>query len=456
MCAPESERQVPGAGGGNGFSEKRLLASPTRGELQHIGGRDMRFDHAHHHLSRLDALKLGGASAAAVTTTTLLSAAPALGQDEEELVDREAEALAQSVRGQSYSDEMFDVAAAAAGGYWVSPYGPDDQRGTFNELTAERTGRALRQLRKGLDVKTYQLGEEMFNGFPAFPSAPPRLHDMFLLAFGYDAGADFVAGGGIQSGFDALGPNLVIGHEERFAENFTLQIGSQIDGLGHVGIGTGDERGGRFYNDIYADDLITPTGTTKLGNETMGPMVTRGVIIDVVGMKVAAGATDDFFVAPNGQPVLRDNYRITIDDIENALRRQRVRKAIGPGDVPILHTGWTHLVRDDPNRYLTQEPGIYLAEARYFTDRKVAMVASDTWGLEVLDPAVTGGNAFPCHQELFGHTGIRIGESFVTDAAVADHAYDGVLIATPENVPGATCGSSPPAFMGQPGRAPRD
>ena len=188
----------------------------------------------------------------------------------------------------------------------------------------------------------------------------------------------------------------------------------------------------------------------------MGPIVTRGIIIDVVGMKVAAGATDEFFTAPGGQPVLRDDYRITIDDIEHALRRQRVTKPIGPGDVPILHTGWTHLARTDPGRYLTQEPGIYLAETRYFVDRKVALVASDSWGLEVLDPAVTGGFAFPCHQELFGRTGIRIGESFVTDAAIADHCYDGVFVATPENVPGATCGSSAPAFLGQTGRAPRD
>ncbi|MDH3295892.1 MAG: cyclase family protein, partial [Acidimicrobiia bacterium] len=106
--------------------------------------------------------------------------------------------------------------------------------------------------------------------------------------------------------------------------------------------------------------------------------------------------------------------------------------------------------------YLTQEPGIYLEEARYFADRKVALVASDTWAVEVLSPAVTGGNAFPCHQLLIVKEGIRIGESFVTDAAVADHCYEGVLVATPENVPGATCGSSPPALLGQPGRKPRD
>jgi kynurenine formamidase len=350
---------------------------------------------------------------------------------------------------------MFDFEAVRNGDVWVSPYGPGDQRGTLNEVTPEATAAALKGLNRGQAVMTYQMGEEMFNGFPAFPSAPPRIHDMSLLVNGYDAGPEFVAGGGIQSGTTAFGPNGAVAHEERFAENFTFQIASQIDGLGHVGIATGDERGGRFYNDNYASDIISPVGLTKLGNETMGPIVTRGVIIDIVGLKVATGATDDFFIAPNGQPVLRDNYRITIDDIENALHRQRISRPIGAGDVPILHTGWTHLVRDDPSRYLTQEPGIYLAEVRYFADRRVAIVASDAWGLEVLDPDVTEGFAFPCHQELLGKTGMRIGESVVSDAAIADHAYDGVFIATPENVPGATAGSSAPAFLGQPGQPPR-
>ena len=408
----------------------------------------MRLDFASHHLTRRDALKLGGAAWATAVGATLETG--------------QAGAVAPSTthrRGGAdpvYNDEMFDVASVIAGGFWLSPYGPDDERGTLNEVTPERTASALRLLTRGRRVNTYQLGEQIFNGFPAFPSVPPRLHDLFLYVLGYDAGPEFVAGGGIQAGTMPIGPNQIIVHEERSTANYTFQIGTQLDGLNHVGIGTGDERGGWLYNDTYAADIITPTGTTELGNETMGPIVTRGVILDVVGLKVATGATADFFLGPNDQPVLCDNYRITIDDIEACLDRQRVRKPLGPGDVPILHTGWTHLARSDPGRYLAQQPGIYLAEVRYFADRRVAIAASDTWGLEVLDSTVTGGNLFPCHQELLGKTGIRIGEGFVTDAAIADHCYEGVLVVTPQNVPGATAGSSPPGLLGQPGRPPRD
>ncbi|MGI9608091.1 MAG: cyclase family protein, partial [Acidimicrobiales bacterium] len=427
----------------SGGSSRDLAALRHYSESHQSGRQIMRLDFAHDHFCRRDALRLGAAGAAAVAAGSILSVEAAGAAPPGPPPD-----------GGPYTDDIFDAEAVAEGGVWMSPYGAADQRGTLNEVTPERTRDALKTLTRGSPVNTYQLGEEMFNGFPAFPSSPPRLHEMALLVFGYNAGQAFVDGGGIQDLDFPFGPNLVVGHEERFAENFTFQIGSQVDGLNHVGIAASG-RGGRFYNDNFATDFITPTGTTALGNESMGPIATRGVIVDVVGLKVATGATADYFMAPNGHAVLNDSYRITIDDIENSLHRQRIHKPIGPGDVPILHTGWTHILRNDPGRYLSQEPGIYLAEARYLIDRRVSIVATDTWGLEVLDPSVTSGNAFPCHQELLGRTGVRIGESFVTDAAIADDAYEGVLVVTPENVPGATAGSSAPAFLAQPGQSPR-
>ena len=402
------------------------------------------------HLSRRDALKVGAAGAAAIAAAPLSASAAAAMPS-----DRSPRAQQRSVPGRfgprsgSYDDSMFDVDAVLAGAWDDGPYGPGDQRGTFNELTPSRTAKALRTLHPGRPVKTYQLGEEMFNGFPAFPSEPPRLHKMSLYVLGFEAAPGFEEGGGIQASPSPIGPNQVTAMEERFAENFTFQIATQIDGLNHIGVGE------VFYNGFRGPDIAEPTGSAALGNENMGPVSARAVIYDVVGLKVATGKTDEFFIANNGQPVLRDDYRITLNDLQACLRRQNVEQP-GAGDVPILHTGWTHLVRSDPERYLTQEPGIYLEEARYFADRKVALVASDTWAVEVLNPVVTGGNAFPCHQLLIVKEGVRIGESFVTDEAVADHCYEGVLIATPENVPGATCGSSPPALLGQPGSKPRD
>jgi hypothetical protein len=405
------------------------------------------FAHFHReHVTRRDALKFGAAGAAAAVAAATVGAKSASAQGNSQgNTGNGNNGNGQGNSGRygpasgSFSDEMFDVDAVLAGAWDVGPYGPGDQRGTFNELTPQKTAEAARLL-TGNSVRTYQLGEEMFNGFPAFPSDPPRLHDMFLYVLGYQAPAGFEAGGGIQASATPIGPNLVSAHEERFSENFTFQIATQIDGLNHLGMGE------IFYNGFRGPDIATPNGTSALGNETMGPVATRGVIYDVVGLKVAQGRSDSYFIAPNGEPVLNDDYRITLDDMRGCLERQGVAE-IGAGEVPIMHTGWTNLARTDPGRYLTQEPGIYLEEARYFADKRVALVASDTWGVEVLSPDVTNGNAFPVHQELIIHNGVRIGESFVTDSAIADGVYEGMLVATPENVPGATCGSSAPVLL---------
>jgi hypothetical protein len=338
------------------------------------------------------------------------------------------------------TDEIFDVAAVEAGAWQPSPYGPGDQRGTFNEVTPEKTAEALRILNRGKPVITYSLGERMFNGFPAFRLEVPRVYEQRLMILGYEPPPSF---GGILEGPEPIGPNRLSVHEERFLRNFTHQIGTQVDSLNHAGVGA------IFYNGFRGPDIARTDGTAALGIEHAGPIITRGIVLDILGLKVAEGTTQDYFTTSGGDHVLRDNYRITIADIEAAMHREGLRE-IGPGDVVLLRTGWTHLVRTDPERYLAQEPGIYLREARFLGAHRPAIIGSDTWGLEVVDPAVTQDFIFPCHQELITHLGIRIGEGIVTEKLVGDGVFEFVFIVTPQNAPGATAGNSPPAALGQP------
>ena len=95
------------------------------------------------------------------------------------------------------------------------------------------------------------------------------------------------------------------------------------------------------------------------------------------------------------------------------MRRARIYE-IRPGDVVLFNTGWTHLAVDDPERYLAQEPGIFLAETRYLAASRPALIGGDAWGLEITSPEVTEGNFFPCHQVLLAQHGIRIGEAYRT------------------------------------------
>jgi kynurenine formamidase len=399
--------------------------------------------HAHVH-SRRDVLGFT-AKAAAVTAVASVGVGTATAAADERFDDR-----------MFTPEEVAGWAARTA-----RRYGPDDQRGTWNEVTPERTRQALRLLEGRGPVKTYNLGELVQDNFPAYVGVPPRVSRQRLIVSGYQPRADFVPAAsydprthpesGILASDTPLGPNAISFHEERFPHSGTYQIATQLDNLGHVGVGE------IYYNGFRGPDIATPRGLAKLGNEHLGPLVTRGVVYDIVGLKLAQGASTDLFRSPvNGEWVLRDNYRITLTDMRDALRRQGVRREPGPGDVVLFRTGWTHLLNragfDDPGdphnlRYITNEPGIYLREARYLASRRVAVVGSDTWGLEVTDPAVVGQNIFPVHQVLLTQHGVRIGEGIRTEELVADGVFEVVYIVTPQFHVGSTAGNTPPAAL---------
>jgi hypothetical protein len=382
-------------------------------------------------LSRRDALRLTGMTGVAATLSSLVKAPP-------------ASAVTPSAAppgDQAVNDDMFDVAAVEAGAWVPGPYGPGDQRGSFNEVTAEKTAAALALLDLRRPVKTYNLGEMLFNGFPAFSHPampPPRAYEQRLTVLGYQAAPGFA---GVQQPPVPIGPNHISVHEDRLVS--TYQIGTQLDGLAHCGVGA------MFYNGYKGPDIAATYGTTKLGNEHMGPIVTRGVVIDVLGLKVAQQESGAYFTAADGHPVLHETYRISVADIEAAMARQGIGE-ITPGDVVLFRTGWGHLVRSDPKRYIEFEPGLYLSEARYLARFRPAIIGGDAWGLESTNAKVHGGNLFPCHQELLVRHGIRIGEAMLTDPLVADGISEFVFIITPQNALGATAGNTPPVALAQP------
>jgi hypothetical protein len=143
-----------------------------------------------------------------------------------------------------FTDEMFDVEAVLSGGWDDTAfYGRGDQRGTLQEVTPKKTREALEVLDGGKPVVTYNLGELMFNGFPAFPSTPPRVYNQRLLLHGYEPPPGF---DGIFQSPVPLGPNRISFHEERFKVTeqsspytYSYQIGTQLDSLNHIGVGAG-------------------------------------------------------------------------------------------------------------------------------------------------------------------------------------------------------------------------
>jgi kynurenine formamidase len=177
-----------------------------------------------------------------------------------------------------------------------------------------------------------------------------------------------------------------------------LGIGSQIDGLGHLG------EGGTYYNCNDEQDFAALTGLTKLGVHNIPPLIGRGVVIDMA--------------RHFGEPYLGAGHGFGADAVKAAAAAQGV--AIRAGDVVLLHTGWTDTKLDAaPDEWVSGEPGILPDAAEYLASLDVMAVGADTWGLDVV-PAPEGGKTFYGHVILLRDHGIYILETMNTGALVRE------------------------------------
>lgn len=329
------------------------------------------------------------------------------------------------------SDDMFDLAAVEGGAWVPGPYGPDDRIGTYNELTPEKTASALSLLDLGRPVHTFSLGETLFNGFPAFGT---RRYEQHLVLGGYQPPASFE---GEVHGSEPRFSNRLSYHEERVCTSYNL--GTKINGLHHAGIGE------MFYNGQRGPDLAQTWGTTDFDTPGWGPPVcTRGLTFDVLGQKVRTGATDTL-VEIEGEPVLADDYRVTVEDLEACIRAQGLPDP-EPGDALLIRTGWNRLITVHPRRYMRNHPGPYLRECRWLARFRPALVGIDTWAFETSAP-VREDNISSCHQELMMRFGIRVAESLRLDELAAAGVDRFVFCHSPLRARGATATNSPPMAL---------
>ena len=138
--------------------------------------------------------------------------------------------------------------------WYPSKYGADDTIGALNELNPEKTVRASGLVKLG---KTYALGVETGPDSPAYS---PRNYNVTVLQLDDGMGTP-------------LGSNKATGNDDLMT--FWMGIGSQIDGLGHMG------ENHVYYNGNSAKDFVTPSGLTKLSIDKLPPVATRGVLLDM-------------------------------------------------------------------------------------------------------------------------------------------------------------------------------
>ncbi|MEM9624163.1 MAG: cyclase family protein, partial [Pseudomonadota bacterium] len=192
-----------------------------------------------------------------------------------------------------------------------------------------------------------------------------------------------------------LGSNKATGNDDLM--NLWMGIGSQIDGLGHMGVNH------VYYNGNKASDFVTPKGLTKLSIDKLPPIVSRGVLLNMA--------------AHMGQEILPAGTAINSAEIEAAAQAAGVK--IESGDVVLLHTGWLNKMYTDPQIFMAGQPGLGVDGAQYLAALGVVAVGADNWALEVL-PSEVEGEAFPVHPELLAKNGVYILENMDTRALAAD------------------------------------
>jgi kynurenine formamidase len=275
-----------------------------------------------------------------------------------------------------------------------SKFGPQDQIGALNNVTAAKTLAASKLVTRG---KAYRLGIETNKNTPAYA---PRTFAIMVVQPGQAMGT-------------TLGPNKATYNDDII--NGWVGIGSQIDGLGHLGIDN------VYYNCNKAADFAKVDGLTKLGIENVPAIATRVVVLDMVGLL-------------GGDPI-KEGSAFNRAEIDRAVKAQGIRP-IEKGDVVLFHTGWLKLIGKDDKRYGAGEPGVGVEGARYLASLGVAMVGADTWAVEVL-PGEKDTGVFPVHQILLATNGIYILENMNTDEMVKDKAYEAFFTLGPSRITGA-------------------
>ncbi len=196
----------------------------------------------------------------------------------------------------------------------------------------------------------------------------------------------------------------------------TDHAGTHIDALCHVAENLCLHGGEKVTFRIQ-----TPTGFTRLGAETIAPLLSRGVLLDVAGYRGVDWIKAD-------QPVSRQ-------DLEAVCLHQHV--TLHEGDVALVRTGngarW-----HDPSGYLVSG-GVRADASQWLADQHVRAVGADhmSWDTDGrVDPDL--GVSLPGHIILLVRHGIYIMENLFLEDLARDQVSEFLFVCLPLKIQGAT------------------
>jgi kynurenine formamidase len=276
-----------------------------------------------------------------------------------------------------------DVGAPSNWGRW----GEADERGTANLLTPAVV-RAATALVCGGQV--YSLAAPLSPDGPNLPTRRPTWHVVTTRARG---------DGAIRTSDDML---MMHTHGT-----------THIDALPHFYVEDA------LYNGHPASS-IQPFGAQRCGVDRIGPLVTRGLLLDIAGFR--------------GVEMLGDGEAIEPDELAACAAAAGV--APRPGDIVLVRTGWWRLFGRGPEarqRFYASEPGLSGACSRWFHDHDLVALGADTPAVEAVR---AWSDPLPLHRDVLWGCGGYLLEFLDLEALAADRVVEFLFVATPLRIDG--------------------
>lgn len=216
-------------------------------------------------------------------------------------------------------------------------------------------------------------------------------------------------------------PTCLRAHEDPPAFDFSMDVitgsphlGTHLDAFVHV------QSRGRVFGGREARETFDDFGWTSDGVETVPPIVTSGVLLDVARTE--------------GVGALPDGVEIGIAELARCVAAEGVD--IRVGDAVLVRTG--KFARDyagDGDRYFTAGPGVGIDGALWLYEQGMALLGTDTTATE---PAPFSSAADTVHRAMLVERGVHLIEIMDLEELTAAEMYRFLFVCLPLKFRGAT------------------
>jgi len=291
---------------------------------------------------------------------------------------------------------------------WV--YGKQDEIGALNAInTPAQITRALRDVKTG---RVFDLGVLVDQRSFKWPGHSPTQIMSYRSAHGTRLTKE-------------MGPGTTGWHS--CALFISDNVGTQIDGLGHIT--TGNDH--HWYNGFREAEYGGDFGIGKTDADTIPPIIGRAILIDVAGWK--------------GVEALPSNFAIGSKELQGALAAQKMD--VQPGDIVLIRTGtlryWGETGADHAKIGEHDSAGLTVEGAKWLVEQKGAVfIGADTSGVEVGKDPAQPGVAIPVHVYLLIQQGVHIGEFHYLEDLARNKVFRFTYVAMTNRLKGTVAGTA--------------